>query len=158
MPPTLPSSIRAVIDAHKHDTTLFVLALGDPCTDLARRLVARIPRPRATAQGVYGRHAQRLGLDRLGDVEASSSWTLAVLNCGADPSNLVKWANRLTARARTRLRIYQGKDAKVFRGWPDPLPEIPDIEDEDTMLRMVLEQLNEQTYQDHADDPPPGVG
>ncbi len=165
MSPSIPSEQRAVIVAHKHDTVLYVLAESEACAGRRDRLVARIPEPRKTAQGAYGRRVRGIGPEELDEVATIDSWCLAVLVCAGDRmKRLVTWARGgLEAAQFARVRFYV--DTKLdpipaVEPWISGVSPVADVVTpaKETMLtRLALNQLNDQNYADHAPRKPPGV-
>jgi hypothetical protein len=157
MPPTLPSDIRDVVLAHKHDTILFVVALGDLCRPWAQRSVDAIPPPRRSGEERYGRDVRLVDPEGVRETQRQRSWALAVLLCGGDPAPLVHWANQLPARDLGRIRFFLCADQTVPAAWPDNHAEYVDLASPRRLTHHLLSLLIEQVYRDFAPQKPPGV-
>jgi hypothetical protein len=162
--PSLPSEHRDVVAAHKHDTVLYVLAEDAACRTRRGDLLGRIPVPRNTPAGTYGRHARAIDPADLRRFPSEPSWCMAVLACANDAlERLVAWARGAGSAHLWRIRFYVDPPAdpiKVLEPWTlavSPLVDAFEAPSLNALTQAVLVQLNDQVYADHALRKPPGV-
>lgn len=154
-----------MIVAHKHDTTLYVMAESEDCIPRRDALVSRIPPPRTTSEGQYGRRVVAIGPDGLGPIPTAESWCLAVLVCPGDRmERLIAWARGgLEAPHLARIRFYVQPSHDPFEAlasWTSDVAPTADVSqpaNENALMRLVLFHLNGQIYADFAPGKPPGV-
>lgn len=162
MPPSLPPDQRSVIAAHKHDTTLYLLAGSGPLANTADAVHTRIPAPRTTAQGAYGRRVTRVASDDPARFQPTGSWCLAILvDASTDWNRLVLMGRRLGVEPLTRIRFHfpVGVNETIFDPWAEltSTPMYDLYRDVPELVRHVLEQLNDQNHRDHAGGAVPGL-
>ncbi len=161
-PPTLTSDQRSVIAAHKHDTTLFLLAA--PATGrLADEVQRRIPKARRHGDRLYGRKVERIPGDDPTQAPRPKSWTMAViLHADFDLGGLIPWARRLATRDQQRIRFHYRPPFdpdRFLTPWTEIQASPVHFAHDDTngLIQHCLEQLNAQTYLDHQHDGIPGI-
>lgn len=165
MPPESPSDRHAVIAAHKHDTTLFILAFSPACTAWLRAAKERIGAPRqAGPRQSYGRVAKTVKADGLRRISSARSWALGVLLCPEDDlSLLVAWARGLPGKSLARVRFFAAPTTDpdpILRTWNrafNPLTDLLRPANPNQLARELLKLLNDWIYNDHAPHRPPGA-
>lgn len=162
MPPSLPPDQRSVIAAHKHDTTLYLLAESPSLWKTADAVRTRIPAPRTTPQGAYGRRVDRVASDDPAQFQPTGSWCLAILvGASTDWKAFVLMGRRLGVEPLTRMRLHlpAGVNETVLDPWAEltSTPRYAAFADVPELVRHVLEQLNEQNHRDHAGGAVPGL-
>ena len=151
-----------MIAAHKHDTTLFLLASPPSLAKIADAVRKRIPAPRITAHGAYGRPVSRVRSDDAATFRPTGSWCLAIL---VDPSTdwkpLILMGRRLGVEPLTRIRFHlpTGVSEAILEPWGElsSTPRYDVYGDARELVRHVLEQLNDQNHRDHSGGTVPGL-
>lgn len=155
---------RSVIAAHKHDTTLHLLAAASGLGPLADATAKAIAPPRTTRTGqAYGRPVLRVPDDDPAGFEPTGSWCVAILvDASTDWKSLLQMGRRLgvNGRSRTQFHLSHRFDpVKIFDPWT-ALASTVDYAayvNRKNLLKHVLEQLNHQNLRDHAAGSVPGI-
>jgi len=162
MPPTLPPDKRTVIAAHKHATTLHILAGSGPLSKIADAVRTKIPQPRTTPQGAYGRPVTRVASDDPAKFQPTGSWCLALLvDASTAWEPLVRMGRRVGVEPLSRIRFHLAAGIKdsILEPWGElnSTPQYDAFDDVNELVRHVLEQLNDQNHRDHAAGAVPGL-
>jgi len=164
LPPSLTPDQRSVISAHKHDTTLYLLAAAPSLRRLADTTAKAIGRPRTTKAGqAYGRPVVRVSDDDPGRFEPTGSWCVAILvDASTDWKPLLQMGRRLGVNGQGRTQFHIGErldPVTTLEAWTvlSSTPDFAAFADSKNLLKHVLEQLNHQNVRDHAAGSVPGI-
>lgn len=154
--PETANARRAVVRAHMHGTTTFLVADRPPCTH-TRDKEFTATRPKRGPQPT-GRVMVALDPAGLAALDLPRSWLVVVLLCPGDgTTEVAAFAKGLSPPDRERVVFYHHPDADLgaaLKEWadsglaPPPVEEAADFPELHSHLGGVI---NERIYQDHRE-------